>query len=178
LSNGRSLNVNGADSTADFFYYLEMAALFAALSLGSAWTLFTFAVCVPVGGVLRAVTSLRWALLLGLVLVALTITVDTIAVALELSDDPDFVTPVWPEYFLSLVLSLSWLFRLLIGCVMLGAGIWLTDRTARDRAARLQPLPNRAAGSDGRSGNEKRPPSGGEKRSQPSPGRRRRSRRR
>jgi hypothetical protein len=170
--------MNGAESTGDFFYYLEMAALFAALSLGSAWTLFTFAVCVPVGGVLRAVTSLRWALLLGLVLVALTITVDTIAVALELSDDPDFVTPVWPDYFLSLVLSLSWLFRLLIGCAMLAAGVWLADRTARNRAARIEPLPNRATGPDGRSGNEKQPQSGGEKRSPRSSGRRRRSRRR
>ncbi|MFN8637746.1 MAG: hypothetical protein U0893_28165 [Chloroflexota bacterium] len=124
---------------ADLLYHLEMASLFAALSLGSSWTWLGLVLAVPVGGVVRAMTSRRTVLLYGLALIAMTATLDTVAVALDLSDDPDFAQPIWPGYFLGLVLTLAWVLRLGIGLATFYAGAWLTDRAITRRAARQAP---------------------------------------
>lgn len=128
--------MSGADTSGDVFYHLEMAALFAGLSLGSSWSWLGLVLALPVGGIVRAITSRRTVLLYGLALIAMTATLDTIAVALDLSDDPDFVQPIWPGYFLGLVLSLAWVLRLLVGLASFYAGAWLTDRAISRRAAR------------------------------------------
>src|SRR5688572_2588373 len=101
--------MQGADPTADFYFHLELAALFAVLALAQPWTLTGILMCLPLGAILRSRFERRSAVWLGVTLVLGAVAVTTSLLALDLSDDPDVFRRTWPAYFFPLVLMLCWL---------------------------------------------------------------------
>lgn len=118
----------------DLGFSLLFAGFFAVVTIWQSWA---WALLLPsflVGMLLRRRLPRSRALLIGGGAALVMLAGNTGLIGAGLRTDPDFISGVYPAYFLGLVLALCWLLHTVLALLLLGAGCLLTEAVLRARA--------------------------------------------